>query len=32
MHAETVRYEELVREDRSALEVICAYDGLEVAI
>jgi phosphoribosyl 1,2-cyclic phosphodiesterase len=32
MHAETVRYEELVREDRPALEVICAYDGLEVAI
>jgi phosphoribosyl 1,2-cyclic phosphodiesterase len=32
MHAETVRYEELVREGRPALEVICAYDGLEVAI
>lgn len=32
MHAETVRYEELVRADRPALEVICAYDGLEVAI
>jgi phosphoribosyl 1,2-cyclic phosphodiesterase len=32
MHAETVRYEELVREDRPALEVICAYDGLEVEV
>ena len=32
MHAETVRYEELVRGDRPRLEVICAYDGLEVAI
>ena len=30
MHAETVRYEELVRADRPPLEVICAYDGLEV--
>ena len=32
MYEETVRYEELVREGRPALEVICAYDGLEVAI
>ena len=32
MHAETVRYEGLVREDRPRLEVICAYDGLEVAL
>jgi phosphoribosyl 1,2-cyclic phosphodiesterase len=32
MHAETVRYEELVRAGRPPLEVICAYDGLEVAI
>jgi ribonuclease BN (tRNA processing enzyme) len=32
MHEESVRYEELVREDRPVLEVICAYDGLEVAI
>ena len=32
MHAETVRYEELVREARPALEVICAYDGLEVVV
>jgi phosphoribosyl 1,2-cyclic phosphodiesterase len=32
MHAETVRYEELVRAGRPALEVICAFDGLEVTI
>ncbi|WP_394764105.1 MBL fold metallo-hydrolase [Phenylobacterium sp.] len=32
MHAETVRYEELVRGDRPALEVLCAYDGLEVTV
>jgi phosphoribosyl 1,2-cyclic phosphodiesterase len=32
MHAETLRYEELVRADRPPLEVICAYDGLEVAV
>jgi phosphoribosyl 1,2-cyclic phosphodiesterase len=32
MHAETVRYEELVRADRPELEVICAYDGLEVTV
>jgi phosphoribosyl 1,2-cyclic phosphodiesterase len=32
MHAETVRYEELVRGDRPPLEVICAYDGLEVSV
>jgi phosphoribosyl 1,2-cyclic phosphodiesterase len=32
MHQESVRYEELVRADRPPLEVICAYDGLEVAI
>lgn len=32
MHAETIRYEELVREDRPALKVVCAYDGLEIAI
>jgi phosphoribosyl 1,2-cyclic phosphodiesterase len=32
MWAETVRYEELVRDDRPPLEVICAYDGLEVAV
>jgi hypothetical protein len=32
MHGETVRYEELVRADRPPLEVICAYDGLEVEV
>jgi ribonuclease BN (tRNA processing enzyme) len=32
MHAETIRYAELVRADRPVLEVICAYDGLEIAI
>jgi phosphoribosyl 1,2-cyclic phosphodiesterase len=32
MYAETVRYEELVRADRPELEVICAYDGLEVEV
>lgn len=32
MHQETVRYEQLARTDRHALEVICAYDGLDVAI
>jgi phosphoribosyl 1,2-cyclic phosphodiesterase len=31
MHEESIRYEQLTRE-RSALEVICAYDGLEVRI
>jgi hypothetical protein len=32
MHRESVRYEELNREDRAPLEVICAYDGLEVGV
>jgi phosphoribosyl 1,2-cyclic phosphodiesterase len=32
MHAESIRYEELVRADRPPLEVICAYDGLEVRV
>jgi phosphoribosyl 1,2-cyclic phosphodiesterase len=32
MHQETIRYEELVRADRPALEVLCAYDGLEVPV
>ena len=32
MHDETIRYEELVRAEGPALSVICAYDGLEVAI
>jgi phosphoribosyl 1,2-cyclic phosphodiesterase len=31
MHAETLRYEELTREG-AALEVVCAYDGLEVRV
>ena len=30
MHTETIRYEELMREDRPTLEIICAYDGLEL--
>jgi phosphoribosyl 1,2-cyclic phosphodiesterase len=32
MWEETIRYEELVREGRPPLKVICAYDGLEVAV
>jgi phosphoribosyl 1,2-cyclic phosphodiesterase len=32
MHEETVRYEELVRAERPPLEVICAYDGLEIEL
>lgn len=32
MHDETVRYEELVRADRPRLDVICAYDGLELEV
>lgn len=32
MHEETIRYEELVRADRPKLEVVCAYDGLELAV
>jgi phosphoribosyl 1,2-cyclic phosphodiesterase len=31
MHLDTIRYEELMRKD-SALEVLCAYDGLEVPL
>ena len=31
MHEESIRYEELTREG-SPLEVICAYDGLEVRV
>lgn len=31
MHAESIRYEELTRE-HEPLEVLCAYDGLEVAL
>lgn len=32
MHQESIRYEELTRDDRPPLEVICAYDGLEVSV
>jgi phosphoribosyl 1,2-cyclic phosphodiesterase len=32
MFVETLRYEELVRDGRAKLEVICAYDGLQVAV
>ena len=31
MHEESIRYEELTR-DGSALEVLCAYDGLEIRL
>ncbi|WP_430386109.1 MBL fold metallo-hydrolase [Blastomonas fulva] len=31
MHSESIRYEELTRE-HAPLEVLCAYDGLEVAL
>ncbi len=30
MHRETIRYEELNRQGRRPLEVLCAYDGLEI--
>ena len=30
MHEETIRYEELMREARPPLEIVCAYDGLEL--
>lgn len=32
MHRESIRFEELNRGDRRRLEVLCAYDGLEVAL
>lgn len=32
MHADTLRYEEMVRAGRPRLEVVCAYDGLELAV
>ena len=32
MHNETIRYEELIREDRPLLEIVCAYDGLELDV
>ena len=31
MHQESIRYEALTR-DASALEVLCAYDGLEIRV
>ncbi|TVV71877.1 MBL fold metallo-hydrolase [Sphingomonas solaris] len=32
MHAETIRYEEINRQDRPPLTVVCAYDGLELDV
>ena len=32
MFTDTLRYEEMVRGDRPKLEVVCAYDGLELEI
>jgi ribonuclease BN (tRNA processing enzyme) len=32
MHLETIRYEALNREGRPPLEVVCAYDGLDLAL
>ncbi len=32
MFDDTLRYEELVRAGRAKLEVVCAYDGLELAV
>jgi phosphoribosyl 1,2-cyclic phosphodiesterase len=32
MHAETIHYEALKRGDGQPLEILCAYDGLEVTI
>ncbi len=32
MHHETIRYEEINREDRPPLTVVCAYDGLELDV
>lgn len=31
-HQETIRYEELVRPEETALTVSCAYDGLEISV
>jgi hypothetical protein len=31
MHQESIRYEELTRED-APLEILCAYDGLELSV
>lgn len=32
VHRETIRYEELGRGDRPPIEVVCAYDGLELDV
>lgn len=32
MHQETIRFEQLSRESAPPLEVVCAYDGLEIAL
>jgi phosphoribosyl 1,2-cyclic phosphodiesterase len=32
MHNETIRYEELTRDGRQPLDVVCAYDGLELDV
>ena len=32
MFEDTLRYEEMVRADRPKLEVVCAYDGLELEV
>ncbi len=32
MHQETVRYEELMREGRAQLKIVCAYDGMEITV
>lgn len=32
MHGETIRYEELNRDGRSPLEIVCSYDGLELVL
>jgi hypothetical protein len=32
MLTDTLRYEEMVRGERPKLEVVCAYDGLELVV
>jgi phosphoribosyl 1,2-cyclic phosphodiesterase len=32
MHKETIRYEELMRDGRAAIEVLCTYDGMEISV
>ena len=32
MHRETIRYEELSRQDAPPLEILCAHDGLEIDV